>query len=187
MYADVYRTQVVPALKERFGFDNDLAVPRLEKIMVSMGIGRQAQDQNPNLLDNAMKDLGAITGQKPSVRRAKKSVSAFRVRRGDPVGCMVTLRGTRMYEFFMRLVKVALPQIRDFRGLNANAFDGRGNYALGVQEQIIFPELGYDEVAQIRGMNIVIVTTAKNDEQARELLRLMGVPFREPQEARAAA
>lgn len=179
MYKDFYRNEVVPALRERFGYKNVMEVPRLEKIVVSMGISATSIQQNPGLLDSAMSELAMLTGQKPAVRRARKSVSAFKVRVGMPVGCMVTLRRERMYEFFMRLVKVALPQIRDFRGVDPNSFDGRGNYALGLQEQIVFPEVSYDDVAQIRGMNIAIVTTAKSDEEARELLRLMGMPFRE--------
>jgi large subunit ribosomal protein L5 len=179
MYKDFYRNDVVPALQQRFGYKNVMEVARIEKIVVSMGISAAASQQNANLLDSAMSELGTLTGQKPAVRRARKSVSAFKVRVGMPVGCMVTLRGDRMYEFFMRLVKIALPQIRDFRGVDPNSFDGRGNYALGLQEQIIFPEIGYDDVAQIRGMNIAIVTTAGTDERARELLRLMGMPFRE--------
>jgi len=179
MYRDFYRNEVVPALQERFGDKNVMEVPRLEKIVVSMGISAVASQQNPNLLESAMSELALLTGQKPAVRRARKSVSAFKVRVGMPVGCVVTLRGERMYEFFMRLVKVALPQIRDFRGVDPNSFDGRGNYSLGLQEQIIFPEVDYDDVAQVRGMNITIVTTAGTDERARELLRLMGMPFRE--------
>lgn len=179
MYKDFYRNEVVPALRERFGYRNIMEVPRLEKIVVSMGLSAASIQQNPSLLDSAMSELAMLTGQKPSVRRARKSVSAFKVRVGMPVGCMVTLRRERMYEFFMRLVKVALPQIRDFRGVDPNAFDGRGNYSLGIEEQIIFPEVSYDDVAQVRGMNIAIVTTAKSDEEARELLRLMGMPFRE--------
>ncbi|MBM3214928.1 50S ribosomal protein L5 [Candidatus Poribacteria bacterium] len=179
MYKQHYQDEVVPALKQRFGFTNPMQVPRIEKIVVSMGVGAAATATNANLLDNAASELATITGQKPAIRRARKSVSAFRVRVGMPVGCMVTLRGVRMYEFYMRLVKVALPQIRDFRGTNPDSFDGRGNYALGLTEQIIFPEIGYDDVSQMRGMNIAIVTTAKTDEQARELLRLMGMPFRE--------
>ena len=179
MYRDYYTNEVVPALTQRFGFKNPMQVPRIEKIVVSMGIGAAATAANANMLDNAMRDLGLITGQKPALRRAKKSVSQFKVREGMPVGCMVTLRGDRMYEFFVHLVKVALPQIRDFRGVSGDSFDGRGNYALGLTEQVIFPEIEYDSVNHIQGMNIVIVTTAETDEHARELLRLMGVPFRE--------
>lgn len=179
MYRDFYRNEVVPALQQRFGYKNLMEVARIEKIVVSIGVSASLSQQNANLLDNATSELATLTGQKPAVRRARKSVSAFKVRVGMPVGCMVTLRGERMYEFLLRLVKIALPQIRDFRGVDPNSFDGRGNYALGLTEQIIFPEIGYDDVSQIRGMNIAIVTTAGTDERARELLRLMGMPFRD--------
>lgn len=179
MYKDIYKSDVIPALTQKWSYGNLHQVPKLDKIVVSMGVGAAATAANASLLDNAAKELSLITGQKAAIRRAKKSVSAFKVRQGMPVGCMVTLRGERMYEFFLRLVKVALPQIRDFRGVNPNSFDGRGNFAFGLQEQIIFPEVSYDEAAQIRGMNIVVATTAKSDEEARDLLRLMGMPFRE--------
>ena len=181
MYREYYRSDVVPALLERFKYGNVMEVPKLTKIVVSMGIGSGTgtSGQGSNTLDSAMADLGAITGQQPAVRRAKKSVSAFRVREGMPVGCVVTLRGKRMYEMYLRLVKVVLPQIRDFRGADPNAFDGRGNYSLGLDEQVIFPEISYDQVSNVQGMNIAVVTTAKTDEEGRELLRLLGMPFRE--------
>ena len=179
MYREFYENEVVPALQQRFQYRNVMQIPRLQKIVVSMGVSATALQTNANMLDNAMRDLGQITGQKPALRRAKKSVSQFRVRAGNPIGCMVTLRRERMYEFFQHLVKIALPQIRDFRGVNPDSFDGRGNYALGLSEQVIFPEIDYDDVSHMQGMNIVIVTTAKTDEEARALLQLMGMPFRE--------
>ncbi len=179
MYRDYYRQEVVSALKERFQYENIMQVPKIDKIVVSMGIGVATGSGSSSSLDNAMKDLSAITGQKPGVRRARKSVSAFRVREGMAVGCVVTLRGERMYEMLMRLVKIVLPQIRDFRGVNPNAFDGRGNFSLGLDEQAIFPEISYDQIGQVQGMNIAVVTTAKTDEEGRELLRLMGMPFRD--------
>ena len=180
MYEDHYRNEVVPALQQRFEFANVMTIPKLDKIVVSMGLGASVETQNANVIENAVNDLATITGQKPSVRRAKKSVSNFKVRQGMPVGCMVTLRGARKYEFFQHLVKIALPQIRDFRGLNPDSFDGRGNYGMGIAEQVIFPEIDYDDVSQVQGMNIVMATTAATDEHARELLKLMGMPFRDP-------
>lgn len=180
MYVEHYKTEVAPALQTRFEYDNVMQIPKLNKIVVSMGLGASVDTQNANVMENAVNDMAAITGQKPSIRRAKKSVSNFKVRQGMPVGCMVTLRGARMYEFFQHLVKIALPQIRDFRGLNPDSFDGRGNYAMGIQEQVIFPEIDYDDVKSVQGMNIVMATTADTDEQARELLKLMGMPFRDP-------
>ncbi len=180
MYVEHYRTEVVPALQQRFEYTNVMQTPKLEKIVVSMGLGASVDTGNANLIENAVNDLTTITGQKPSVRRARKSVSNFKVRQGMPVGIMVTLRGERMYEFLQHLVKIALPQIRDFRGLNPDSFDGRGNYAMGIAEQVIFPEIDYDDVSHVQGMNIVMATTAATDEQARELLKLMGMPFRDP-------
>jgi large subunit ribosomal protein L5 len=170
-----YQKEVKPALMKKFGFTSPMQAPRLSKIVVNMGIGEGTQD--PKLVEAAAKDLAAVTGQKPSVRRAKKSIAVFKLRAGVPIGCMVTLRGDRMYEFFDRLVNVAIPRIRDFRGVPSRSFDGRGNYTLGLKEQIIFPEINYDKVVKIFGMDVTIVTTAANDEQARELLSLMGMPF----------
>ncbi|ABG05087.1 LSU ribosomal protein L5P [Rubrobacter xylanophilus DSM 9941] len=173
---DRYRQEVAPALKERFGIDNPMRVPTLEKIVVNMGVGEAAQDSRK--LDGAMEDLARITGQKPQVRRARKSIAGFKIREGMPVGARVTLRGERMWEFLDRLISVALPRVRDFRGVSPDSFDGRGNYALGVREQLIFPEISYDAVDSVRGLDIAIVTTAETDEEARELLRLLGMPFR---------
>lgn len=170
-----YREEIVPALSERFAYGNAMQVPRLEKIVVNCGVGDAVQD--PKILEATVTDLTAITGQKPSVRRAKKAISNFKLREGMAIGAMVTLRRDRMYEFLDRLVNFALPQVRDFGGLPARAFDGRGNYTLGVREQIIFPEIDYDKIDRIRGMDITFVTSATTDEEARELLRLLGVPF----------
>ena len=171
-----YTKEVVPALKKEFGYKNVMEVPKLEKIVINCGVGEAIQ--NPKLLDAAMGDIGAITGQKPKVCRARLSVAAFKLRKGMAVGCQVTLRGKRMYEFYDRLVNVALPRIRDFRGVPTKSFDGRGNYTLGIKEHIIFPEIDYDKVAQIFGMDITIVTTADNDEQGFKLLKYMNMPFR---------
>ena len=170
-----YDTDVHPTMTERFGYQNQMQVPQLEKIVVNMGVGEAVQD--PKQLDGAVADLTAITGQKPAIRRAKKAISNFKLREGIPVGCMVTLRGERMFEFWDRLVNFALPQVRDFRGVPLRSFDGRGNFNLGLQEQLIFPEIDYDKIDQVRGMNITIVTSAKTDEEASELLRLLGMPF----------
>jgi large subunit ribosomal protein L5 len=171
-----YFKEVVPELKKQFGFKSLMQVPRLHKIVVNMGVGGALQ--NPKLLDAAMQDLAAITGQKPKLCRAKLSVAAFKLREGVPIGCKVTLRGDLMYEFYDRLVNISLPRIRDFRGVPTKSFDGRGNYTLGIKEHIIFPEIEYDKVMQVMGMDIVIVTTAKTDEQAAALLRQMDLPFR---------
>jgi large subunit ribosomal protein L5 len=171
-----YVEKIRPGLRTSLGLDNINEVPRLEKIVVNIGVGEAIGD--PKKLDAAINDLTAITGQKPVVRRARKSISNFKLRAGMPIGCSVTLRGGRMYEFFDRLVNVAIPRIRDFRGVPSNSFDGRGNYTLGVTEQIIFPEIDYDKIDRIRGMNITIVTTAKTDEQAMELLQAFGMPFK---------
>jgi large subunit ribosomal protein L5 len=172
-----YEERVIPALMERFQFRNKLQAPRLVKIVVNMGVGDAIQ--NAKLMDAAVTDLTAVTGQRPSVRKAKKSISNFKLREGQAVGCAVTLRGNRMYEFYDRLVSVAIPRIRDFRGLPQKSFDGQGNYTFGVQEQIIFPEINYDKVEKVRGMDITFVTTARTDEEGYELLKLMRFPFRE--------
>ena len=171
-----YRKEVVPALKKEFGFKNVMQMPKLEKIVINCGMGEATQ--NPKLLEVAMGDIAAITGQKPKVCRARLSVAAFKLRKGMAVGCQVTLRGRRMYEFYDRLVNVALPRIRDFRGVPTKSFDGRGNYTLGIKEHTIFPEIDYDKVAQIFGMDITIVTTAKNNEQGFKLLKYMKMPFK---------
>jgi large subunit ribosomal protein L5 len=173
---DRYREEAVPALKERFGYENVMQIPQLEKIVVNMGVGEAAQ--NSRALDGAMDDLARITGQKPQLRRARKSVAGFKIREGMPVGARVTLRGERMWEFLDRLISVALPRVRDFRGINPGSFDGRGNFALGLREQLIFPEISYDAVDATRGLDVAVVTTANTDEEARELLRLLGMPFR---------
>jgi large subunit ribosomal protein L5 len=174
---DQYREEIAPALKERFGIENPMRVPRLEKIVVNMGVGEAAQ--NSRALDGAMEDLAKITGQKPQLRRARKSIAGFKIREGMPVGARVTLRGERMWEFLDRLISVALPRVRDFRGISPNSFDGRGNFALGLKEQLIFPEISYDSIDTTRGLDVAVVTTAHTDEEARELLRLLGMPFRE--------
>jgi large subunit ribosomal protein L5 len=173
---DRYREEVAPALKERFGIENPMRIPKLEKIIVNMGVGEAAQDSRR--LDGAMEDLARITGQKPQLRRARKSVAGFKIREGMPVGVRATLRGERMWEFLDRLVSIALPRVRDFRGINPNAFDGRGNFALGLREQTIFPEVSYDSIDSMRGLDVAVVTTAETDEEARELLRMLGMPFR---------
>lgn len=175
-YAEFYRTEVAPALMRRFNYSNVMEIPRLRKICVSMGVG--AAIQNSKLLDNAVAELTLLAGQRATVTRSKKSIAAFKLREGMAIGCRVTLRNDRMYEFLNRLVNISLPRIRDFRGVSTSSFDGHGNYSLGLEEQIIFPEIEYDKVSEIRGMNITIVTSAKSDEEARELLRLMGMPFR---------
>lgn len=171
-----YLKEVVPGLMEEFGYKNVMQVPALEKIVVNMGLGNAVQ--NIKLIDNAAAELTQITGQKPVVTRARKSIATYKLRKGMPIGCMVTLRGQRMYEFFDRLVNIALPRVRDFGGLSPNAFDGRGNYSLGIREQIIFPEINYDKVERIQGMNVTINTSAPSDEEARSLLKRLGMPFR---------
>ncbi len=173
---DAYRTEIVPALMKAFTYKNPMQVPKLEKITVNMGLGEAIQ--NIKVLDTAVDALTAITGQKAVVTKAKKSIANFKLREGMPIGAMVTLRRERMYEFFDRLVNLSLPRVRDFRGVSPKAFDGRGNYTLGIREQIIFPEVDYDKLDKIRGMNITIGTTAKTDEEARALLRHLGMPFR---------
>jgi large subunit ribosomal protein L5 len=171
-----YRTDVVPALMKRFDWKNPMAVPKVAKVVVNIGMGEASQ--NVKLLDVAALELGQITGQRAVVTRAKKSIANFKIRRGMPIGCCVTLRGDRMYEFLDRLCNVVLPRVRDFKGLSPNAFDGRGNYTLGLKDQLVFPEIDYTRVGKITGMNITLTTTAKNDEEGRELLRLLGVPLR---------
>ncbi|MGI6096621.1 MAG: 50S ribosomal protein L5 [Dethiobacteria bacterium] len=173
---EAYRKEIIEALVKHFGYKNAFEAPRLEKIVINMGIG-EAKD-NPKLLEAAVRGLAQITGQRPIITKAKKSVASFKVRAGMNVGCKVTLRGKRMYDFLDKLINVVLPRVRDFRGVSPNSFDGRGNYTLGIREQLIFPEINYNEVEQVRGMDITIVTTAKTDEEARELLRLIGMPFR---------
>ena len=174
---DVYREEVVPAMMKAFGYKNIYQVPKIEKVVVNMGVGEATH--NADALEAAVKDLMKITGQKPIVTKAKRSVSAFKVRAGMNVGCKVTLRGERMYDFLEKLFNVVLPRVRDFRGVNPDSFDGRGNYSLGLKEQLIFPEIEYDEVSKIRGMDITITTTAKTDEEGRYLLEALGMPFRQ--------
>ena len=174
---DRYNEEIAPSLKERFGIENPMRIPRLEKIVVNMGVGEASQ--NSRALDGAMEDLARITGQKAQLRRARKSIAGFKIREGMPVGARVTLRGERMWEFLDRLVSVALPRVRDFRGVSPNSFDGHGNYALGLREQLIFPEISYDAIDATRGLDVAVVTTTESDEEARELLRLLGMPFRD--------
>lgn len=170
-----YKEQVAPALMEKFQYKSIMQAPKLEKIVINMGVGEAKENQK--FLDNAVEEMTIIAGQKPVVTKARKSISNFKVREGMAVGCKVTLRGDHMYEFFDKLVNIALPRVRDFRGVSKTAFDGRGNYALGIKEQLIFPEINYDKIDKIRGMDIIITTTANTDEEARELLKLMGMPF----------
>jgi large subunit ribosomal protein L5 len=174
---DRYREEIAPALRERFGIQNPMRVPKLEKIVVNMGVGEAVV--NARALEGAMEDLAKITGQKPQLRRARKSIAGFKIREGVPVGARVTLRGERMWEFLDRLVSVALPRVRDFRGISPNSFDGRGNFALGLREQLIFPEISYDSIDATRGLDVAVVTTAQTDEEGRELLRLLGMPLRD--------
>lgn len=174
---ELHKNEIVPAMMKRFGYKNVMQVPRVEKVVINMGVGDATQ--NPKLLDSAVRELAMISGQQPVVTRARKSISGFKVREGMAIGCKVTLRGERMYHFLDRLFNIALPRVRDFRGVDPNAFDGRGNYTLGLREQLVFPEVDYDMVEKVRGMDITIVTTARTDEEARELLRLLGMPFRE--------
>jgi large subunit ribosomal protein L5 len=173
---DRYREEVAPALQERFEIQNSMRIPKLEKIVVNMGVGEAVQ--NNRALDGAMEDLARITGQKPQLRRARKSIAGFKIREGMPVGARVTLRGERMWEFLDRLVTIALPRVRDFRGISPRSFDGRGNFALGLREQTIFPEVSYDSIDAMRGLDVAVVTTAETDDEARELLRMLGMPFR---------
>ncbi len=172
---DLYKDEIVDAMIKKFGYKNIMAVPKLDKIVINMGVGEAKE--NAKVLDSAVKDLETITGQKVVLTRAKNSVANFKIREGMPIGCKTTLRGEKMYDFMDRLVNLALPRVRDFRGVSADSFDGRGNYALGVKEQLIFPEIEYDKVEKVRGMDVIVVTTAKTDEEARELLRLFGMPF----------
>lgn len=171
-----YQTEIVPALKEQFGYKNVMQVPKVEKVVINMGVGDAVQDAKA--LDAAMRDLTAITGQKPAITRAKRSIANFKLRDGMAIGCRVTLRGTRMYDFLEKLIRVALPRIRDFRGVSARSFDGRGNYTLGIREQLVFPEIDYDTIDKLRGMDVTIVTTANTDEEAMALLSALGMPFR---------
>jgi large subunit ribosomal protein L5 len=173
---DKYRNDVIPALTKRFNYANIMAVPCVKKITVNIGMGEASQ--NVKLLDTAAQELGQIAGQKPVITRAKKSIANFKIRKGMPIGCMVTLRGDRMYEFLDRLANIVLPRLRDFRGLPPNSFDGRGNYTLGLKDQLVFPEIDYTRVDKIKGMNVTITTSAHTDEEGRELLKLLGVPFR---------
>ena len=173
---DLYSNEIKDAMVKKFGYKNVMQIPKLDKIVINMGVGEAKE--NAKVLDTAIKDLETITGQKAVVTRAKKSVANFKLREGMPIGCKVTLRGEKMYEFTDRLVNLALPRVRDVRGVNPDAFDGRGNYALGIKEQLIFPEIEYDKVDKVRGMDIIFVTTAETDEEARELLTLFGMPFK---------
>lgn len=172
---DKFQSEVAPAMMEKFSYKNVMEIPKVEKVIVNMGVGDAVG--NPKVLDSAVNDLMMIVGQRPVVTRAKKSIAAFKIREGMAIGTKVTLRGERMYQFLDKLFNVALPRVRDFRGVSPKSFDGRGNYTLGVKEQLIFPEIDYDKVDKIRGMDIIVVTTAKTDEEARELLKLMGMPF----------
>lgn len=172
---DTYRNEIMNGMTQKFNYKNELEIPKIEKIVINMGVG-EAKD-NAKVLESAIADMQLISGQKPVVNKAKKSVAAFKLREGVAIGCKVTLRGEKMYEFLDRLVNLALPRVRDFRGVSSTAFDGRGNYALGIKEQLIFPEVEYDKIDKVRGMDVIIVTTAKTDEEARELLTQFGMPF----------
>ena len=172
---EFYKDEIIKAMTDKFGYKNIMEVPKLDKIVVNMGVGEAKE--NAKVLESAVKDMETITGQKAVITKAKKSVANFKIREGLAIGCKTTLRGEKMYEFADRLINLALPRVRDFRGVNPNGFDGRGNYALGIKEQIIFPEIEYDKVDKVRGMDIIFVTTAKTDEEARELLRLFGMPY----------
>jgi len=173
-----YDTEIIDAMMTKFGYKNKLAVPKIDKVVVNIGIGEAKE--NDKVTESASNDLSTITGQKPIITKAKKSISAFKLRAGMPVGCKVTLRGAKMYSFVDRLINVAIPRVRDFRGVSPDSFDGRGNYTLGIKEQLIFPEISYDKIDKLRGMEVVIVTTAQTDEEARELLSLFGMPFIRP-------
>ena len=172
---DIYLNEIVPEMIKKFGYKNVMEVPKLDKIVINMAVGEAKE--NAKVLENAANDMAIISGQKPVITKAKKSIANFKLREGMPIGCKVTLRGDKMYDFLDRLVNLALPRVRDFRGINPNAFDGRGNYALGIKEQLIFPEIEYDKIDKVRGMDVIVVTTAKTDEEARELLRLFNMPF----------
>ncbi len=171
-----YEREIIPQLMKRFGYKNIMQAPKLKRIVINMGLGEAIQ--NIKVLDSAVEEISLITGQRPVITKARKSIAQFKLRKGMPIGCMVTLRRDRMYEFFNRLMNIALPRVRDFRGVSGKSFDGRGNYALGIREQLIFPEIDYDKIDKVKGMNIIIVTTAKTDEEGKELLRLLGMPFR---------
>lgn len=173
---EYYINECVPALQKEFGFTNVMEIPKITKIVLNMGLGEAVQ--NPKVVEGAVNELTRISGQKAVVTKAKKSIATFKLREGMPIGCMVTLRGERMYDFLSKLVNISLPRVRDFRGLSPKGFDGRGNYSMGIKEQIIFPEIDYDKIDKIKGMNITIVTTAKSDDAGRSLLRMMGIPFR---------
>ena len=173
---DLYKSEIIDAMVKKFGYKNVMEVPKLDKIVINMGVG-EAKD-NSKVLETAVKELETIAGQKVVTTKAKNAVANFKIREGMPIGCKVTLRGEKMYEFLDRLVNLALPRVRDFRGVSADSFDGRGNYALGIKEQIIFPEIEYDKIDKVRGMDVIVVTTAKTDEEARELLRLFNMPFK---------
>ena len=173
---EIYQKEVVKAMMDKFGYTSKMEVPKLEKIVINIGLG-DTKD-NPKALDNAMNDLTIITGQRPVITKARKSIAAFKLREGAKIGCKVTLRSGKMYDFAYKLFNVALPRVRDFRGVNPNSFDGRGNYSLGIKEQLIFPEIEYDKIDKLRGMDIIFVTTAKTDEEAKELLTLLGMPFK---------
>ncbi len=181
----IYESQIIKAMTEKFGYTNSLQVPRLEKIVINTGVGEATQDKKK--VEIAASEMELIAGQKPVITRAKKSIAQFKLREGMPIGCKVTLRRERMYEFLDRLITIALPRVRDFRGLNPKSFDGRGNYAMGLKEQLVFPEISYDKIEKVRGMDIIVTTTAKTDEEARELLRLFGFPFPQDQEQKQAA
>ena len=172
---EFYKNEVVPAMIKKFSYKNIMEVPKIEKIVINMGVG-EAKD-NPKVLESAVADMTIISGQKPVITKARKSIANFKIREGMPIGCKVNLRGDKMYDFADRLISLALPRVRDFRGVTANSFDGRGNYALGIKEQLIFPEISYDKIDKVRGMDIIFVTTAKTDEEAKELLTLFGMPF----------
>lgn len=174
---DRYQNEIAPALQQKFAYTNVMQIPKVDKIVINMGVGEAVQ--NSKAIDSAVADLMKLSGQKPVVTRAKKSIAAFKLREGMPIGCKVTLRGQRMYEFMDRLLNVALPRVRDFRGVSGKAFDGRGNYTLGIKEQLIFPEMEYDKIDKLRGMDVVFVTTARTDEEARELLLGFGMPYRD--------
>lgn len=173
---ELYEKDIVPQLIKEFDYKNVMQVPKMEKIVINMGLGEAIQ--NVKILDSAVDELGAITGQKAVITKAKKSIASFKLRQGMPIGCMVTLRSAKMYEFLDRLINIALPRVRDFKGVSGTAFDGRGNYSLGIKEQLIFPEISYDKIDKVKGMNVTIVTSAKNDEECKALLRLLGMPFR---------
>ena len=181
----IYEATIIKAMTEKFGYTNPLQVPKLEKIVINMGVGEATQDKKK--VEIAASEMELIAGQKPVITKAKKSIAQFKLREGMPIGCKVTLRRERMYEFLDRLITIALPRVRDFRGLNPKSFDGRGNYAMGLKEQLVFPEISYDKIEKMRGMDIIVTTTAKTDDEARELLRLFGFPFPQNEEQKQAA